>query len=179
MVRTVRGTKSLDTQLSVGLKSDGMTGQMTGHLEVDTLWATVRLLSSCDGHTTGHWPVALFKRRDRRRNRFWRKNQVSCWSAKVHPEWIKLSTAGKMNWTETELLSLKRSTVDKKCATMQIRGRLSVSSSTPVIPSLFRPTLHLFAPPTNPACAPRAENSFYTFGEKMVGVSNVCTNIRV
>ena len=44
----------------VGLKSDGTTGQTTGHLEVDMPWAT------CDGRTTGHWSVALFKRRDRR-----------------------------------------------------------------------------------------------------------------
>jgi len=49
----------------VDLKSDGTTGQTTGHLEVDTPRATVPSLSTCDGHTTGHWPVALFKRRDR------------------------------------------------------------------------------------------------------------------
>ena len=46
----------------VGLKSNGTTG----HLEVDTPRATVESLSTCDGHTTGHWPVALFKRWDRR-----------------------------------------------------------------------------------------------------------------
>ena len=51
---------------SVGLKSDGTTGQTTGHLEVDTPWATVPSLSTCDRHTTGHWPVAFFKGRDRR-----------------------------------------------------------------------------------------------------------------
>jgi len=50
----------------VGLKSDGTTGQTTGHLEFDTARATVPSLSTCDGHTTGHWPVALFKRWDRR-----------------------------------------------------------------------------------------------------------------
>jgi len=32
----------------------------TGHLEVDTPRATVPSLSTCDGHTTGHRPVALF-----------------------------------------------------------------------------------------------------------------------
>ena len=31
-------------------------GQTTGHLEVDTPRATVPSLSTCDGHTTGHWP---------------------------------------------------------------------------------------------------------------------------
>jgi len=51
---------------AVGLKSDRTTGQTMGHLEVDTPRATVPSLSMCDGHTTGHWPVALFKRRDRR-----------------------------------------------------------------------------------------------------------------
>ena len=25
------------------------------------IWATVPSLSTCDGHTTAHWPVALFK----------------------------------------------------------------------------------------------------------------------
>jgi len=90
---------------------------MTGYLEVDTPRATVPSLSMCDGHATGHWPVVLFKRRDRRWDTFWRKkSQVSFWSAKVHPERIKLSTAGKVNWTKAELLSLKRSTIDKKCA---------------------------------------------------------------
>jgi len=51
---------------SVGLKSDGTTGQTTGHLEVDMPRATVPSLSTCDGCTTGHWPVALFMRQDRR-----------------------------------------------------------------------------------------------------------------
>jgi len=56
---------------AVGLKSDGTMGQTTtGHLEVNTPLATVLSLSTCDGHTTGHWPVALFKRRDRRRDTF-------------------------------------------------------------------------------------------------------------
>jgi len=45
----------------VGLKSDGTMG----YLEVDTPRATVPSLSMCDRHTTGHWPMALFKRRDR------------------------------------------------------------------------------------------------------------------
>ena len=49
----------------VGRKSDGMTGQMTGHLEVNMPPATVPSLSTCNGRTTGHWPMALFKRRDR------------------------------------------------------------------------------------------------------------------
>jgi len=52
----------------VGLKSDGMTGQTTGHLEVNTPRATVPSLSTCDGHTTGHWPVALFKQWVRQRD---------------------------------------------------------------------------------------------------------------
>ena len=55
---------------AVGLKSDGTTGQTTGHLEVNTPRATVPSLSTCDGRTTGHWPVALFKRRDRRWDTF-------------------------------------------------------------------------------------------------------------
>ena len=38
--------------------------------------------------------------------------------------------------------------------------------------------VQLFAPPTNPAQAPRAENSFYKFGKKL-DVNNVHTNIRV
>jgi len=45
-------------------------GKTTGHLEVDTPRATVPSLSTCDRHMTGHWPVALFKRRDRRRDTF-------------------------------------------------------------------------------------------------------------
>ena len=51
---------------AVGLKSDGTMG----HVEVNMPRATVPSLSTCDGHTTGHWPVALFKRRDRRRDTF-------------------------------------------------------------------------------------------------------------
>jgi len=51
----------------VGLKSNGMTGQTMGHLEADTLPATVPSLSMCDGHTMGHWPVVL---RDRRQDMF-------------------------------------------------------------------------------------------------------------
>jgi len=38
---------------------DGMTGQTTGHLEVDTPRATVPSLSTCNGHTMGHRPVAF------------------------------------------------------------------------------------------------------------------------
>jgi len=42
----------------------------------------------------------------------------------------------------------------------------------------FRPVLQLFAPPTNPAYAPCAENSCYKFRKKIiVGVNNVHTNI--
>ena len=44
----------------------------------------------------------------------------------------------------------------------------------------FSQVVQLFAPPTNPANVPRAENSFYKFGKKIiVGVINVRTNIRV
>jgi len=53
-----------DPFITVGLKSDGTIGQVV------TPRATVPSLSMCDGHTTGHWPVALFKRRDRRRDTF-------------------------------------------------------------------------------------------------------------
>jgi len=35
-------------------RHDGTTGQTTEHLEVDTPWATVPSLLTCDGHTTGH-----------------------------------------------------------------------------------------------------------------------------
>ena len=35
--------------MPVGLKSDGMTGQTTGHLKVDTPRAIVPSLSTCDG----------------------------------------------------------------------------------------------------------------------------------
>ena len=42
----------------------------------------------------------------------------------------------------------------------------------------FSQVVQLLAPPTNPAYAPRTENSFYKFGEKILGVNNVRTNIR-
>jgi len=54
------------TAHSVGLKGDGTTG----HLEVDTPWATVPSSSTCDRHMMGHWSVALFKQRGRRRETF-------------------------------------------------------------------------------------------------------------
>jgi len=50
-------------RVAVGLKSNGTTGQTTGDLDVDKSRATVPSLSTCDEHTTGHWPVALFKTR--------------------------------------------------------------------------------------------------------------------
>jgi len=43
----------------------------------------------------------------------------------------------------------------------------------------FSQVVQLFAPPTNPAKAPRAENSFYKFIKKFLGVNNVRKNIRV
>jgi len=44
----------------------------------------------------------------------------------------------------------------------------------------FQPVMQLFAPPTNPANAARAENSLYKFVEKnIVCVNYVRTNIRV
>jgi len=44
----------------------------------------------------------------------------------------------------------------------------------------FLQVVPLFAPPTNPANAPRAGNSFYKFRKKIfMGVNNVHTNIRV
>jgi len=43
----------------------------------------------------------------------------------------------------------------------------------------FSQVVQLFVPPTNPANAPRAENSFYKFRKKNLGVNNVRTNIRV
>ena len=43
----------------------------------------------------------------------------------------------------------------------------------------FLQVMQLFAPPTNPAKAPRAENSFYKFIKKFLGVNNVRKNIRV
>jgi len=61
------GSRHVDTALIVvGLKSDGITAQTMGHLEVDTPRTIVPSLCTCDGHTTGQWPVALFKRGDRR-----------------------------------------------------------------------------------------------------------------
>ena len=41
----------------------------------------------------------------------------------------------------------------------------------------FRPVVQLFAPPTNPANAARAENSFYKFGKKLLWVSTMCAQI--
>jgi len=41
----------------------------------------------------------------------------------------------------------------------------------------FLQVVQLFAPPTNPAYAPRAENSFYKFRKKIWGVSTMCTKI--
>jgi len=45
----------------------------------------------------------------------------------------------------------------------------------------FSQVVQLFAPPTNSAYAPRAENSFHKFGKKknLPGINNVRTNIRV
>jgi len=44
----------------------------------------------------------------------------------------------------------------------------------------FLQVVQLFSPPPNPANAPRAQNSFYKFGKKIIlGVNNVRTNIRV
>ena len=44
----------------------------------------------------------------------------------------------------------------------------------------FSQVVQLLAPPTNPASAPRAKNSFYKFGQKIfLRVHNVRTNIRV
>jgi len=44
----------------------------------------------------------------------------------------------------------------------------------------FSQVVQLFAPPTNPAYAPRAENSIYKFRKKIfLGVNNVRKNIRV
>ena len=39
--------------------------------------------------------------------------------------------------------------------------------------------VQLFAPRTNPAKTPGAENSFYKFGKILLGVNNVRKNIRV
>jgi len=41
----------------------------------------------------------------------------------------------------------------------------------------FSQVVQLFAPPTNPANAPRAENSFYKFGKKLFWVSTMCAQI--
>jgi len=44
----------------------------------------------------------------------------------------------------------------------------------------FSQVVQLFAPPTNPAYAPRVENSFYKFRKNFFwGVNNVRKNIRV
>ena len=43
----------------------------------------------------------------------------------------------------------------------------------------FLQVVQLFLPSTNPANAPRAENSFYKFEKKILGVNNMRTNIRV
>jgi len=44
----------------------------------------------------------------------------------------------------------------------------------------FSQVVQIFAPPTNPANAPRAENSFYKFRKKnFLVVNNVRKNIRV
>ena len=43
----------------------------------------------------------------------------------------------------------------------------------------FSQVVQLFAPPTKPASAPRAENSFYEFKKIFFLVSNVHTYIRV
>jgi len=43
----------------------------------------------------------------------------------------------------------------------------------------FSQVVQLFAPPANPACTPRTENSFYKFRTKFLGVNNVCKNISV
>jgi len=43
----------------------------------------------------------------------------------------------------------------------------------------FSQVVQLFVPLTNPANARDAENSFYKFGKKNLGVNNVRTNIRV
>ena len=41
----------------------------------------------------------------------------------------------------------------------------------------FAQVVQLLAPPTNPATAPRAENSFYKFGKKIFWVSTMCAQI--
>jgi len=41
----------------------------------------------------------------------------------------------------------------------------------------FSQVVQLFATPTNPANAPRAENSFYKFPKNFLWVSTMCTQI--
>ena len=41
----------------------------------------------------------------------------------------------------------------------------------------FLQVVQLFAPPTNPAITPRAENSFMNFEKKYFWVSTMCTQI--
>jgi len=41
----------------------------------------------------------------------------------------------------------------------------------------FSHVVQLFAPPANPANAPRGENSFYKFRKKFFGVSTMCAKI--
>jgi len=41
----------------------------------------------------------------------------------------------------------------------------------------FSQVVQLLAAPTNPANAPRAENSFYKFGKKNLWVSTMCAQI--
>jgi len=96
-----------NTSVPVGLKSDGMTERR------DT-WRSI-----CHGPLT---------RRCLRVTDTWRfTGPCRCSSDGTDDEirlivhlyeWIKLSTAGKVNWTKTKLFSLKRSTVlQKNCAT--------------------------------------------------------------
>jgi len=47
---------------------------------------------------------------------------------------------------------------------------LSTGESANVV---FSQVVQLFAPPANPANAPRAENSFYKFGKKLFWVSTI------
>jgi len=41
----------------------------------------------------------------------------------------------------------------------------------------FSQVVQLFAPPTNPANVPRAENSFYKLRKKLLWVSSMCAQI--
>jgi len=43
----------------------------------------------------------------------------------------------------------------------------------------FSQVVQLFAPPTNPAHAPRGENSFYKFRKKIFGCQQCAQKIRV